>query len=182
MPVKRLHITSLLVCIGKILRTQGVEGELKVLNYSDVADRYHLLKRIYLGPAGELAVPYSVAEVREQGKYVYITLAEHDSVADIKHLQGQYCFIPEEELAPLSDGHFYVKNLLGLQTYTVTGEEVGRVIDILQNPANDILVVEREQGLAYIPMVEEFIEEINVEQNCIRIKPIEGLLDTSNAY
>ena len=182
MPVKRLHITSLFVCIGKILRAQGVEGEVKVLNYSDVADRFQFLERIYLGPTSELAVPYSVAEVREQGKYVFLKLEAHDSIMAIEHLQGQYCFIPEGERAPLSDDHFYIKNLLGLYVFTVGGEDVGRVVDILQNPANDILVIEHDQGVVYIPLVEEFIEEINIEHNRIRINPIDGLLDSYNAY
>lgn len=182
MPVKRLHVTPLFVCIGKVLRAQGVSGELKVLSYSDVAGQFQWLEVIYLGPTGELAAPYTVAEVREQGKYVFLKLTAHDSMTAIEHLQNQYCFIPEDELAPLAEDQFYIDNLIGLEVHTVQGEKIGQVTDILQNPANDILVVEYNQRAVYIPMVEEFIEEISIEQDCIRITPINGLLDTYNAY
>ena len=55
------------------------------------------------------------------------------------------------------------------------GQELGTIYDVLSLPANDVYVV-RGAGRQYmIPVVREFVREINVAEGYVRVHVIEGM-------
>jgi len=175
MPIERLNIEEQFHCIGKILRPQGVKGELKMQNFSDITGRYQSLEYIYIGPTAKLSIPYKVAEVKETRGYVYLKLQLGNSINDVEHLAGLFCFVPENALPDLPDDLFYIRDLVGMQVYNIGNDHIGIVQDVLQNPANDVLVIKTDDQEFFIPMVDEFIKKIDMDHQKIVIKLIEGL-------
>lgn len=182
MPIKKIQIWDQFHCVGKVLRPQGVKGELKIQNFSDIPGRYKSLEYIYIGPSARLSAPYKVDEVKETRGYVFLRLESGNSINDVEQLGGLYCFVPENILPDLPDDQFYVKDLVGLKVYDTEEKQVGVVDDVLQNPANDVLVVKRDGQEYFIPMVEEFIISIDLENQRINIKLIEGLEQSRHAH
>jgi len=83
----------------------------------------------------------------------------------------------EDDLPELEDGEYFLSDLLELDVQLEDGVHIGKVIDVIEGRGQNILLVARE-GLpnVMIPMVDEFIVEIDFDSNSITIDPIEGLL------
>jgi 16S rRNA processing protein RimM len=61
-----------------------------------------------------------------------------------------------------------------------TDEAYGVLKDVLQTGANDVYVVETAAGKELlIPAIPDVIVEINLDENRMKIRPLEGLLDAN---
>ena len=75
--------------------------------------------------------------------------------------------VPREELPPPEEGSFYVFQLVGLRVDEEgTGRSLGRVVDVVPAPANDVL--ELDTGFA-LPMVEECVREVDLDEGRILV-------------
>ena len=90
---------------------------------------------------------------------------------------GKEVFFPEEELPPLEEGGYYSHHLVGCQVFTVEGENVGVVMDILAVPENDLLIVQRGEEKVLIPFSQPICVDVDTGKKIIVIDPPEGLLD-----
>ncbi len=86
---------------------------------------------------------------------------------------------------PKESDEYYDTNLIGCTVQTTSGEELGRVTDVLHLPSQDVLVVSPagEAGLDYlIPFVASIVPTVDPVAKLITVDPPEGLLaqDLSN--
>jgi 16S rRNA processing protein RimM len=60
--------------------------------------------------------------------------------------------VPRSELPPAEPGEFYWVDLIGLEVETLEGVVLGRVVDLVETGANDVLVVQgdRERLLPFV--------------------------------
>ena len=171
-----------LLLVGRIWRAHGIRGEMKIIPETDSPGRFQDLTVIYTGSTAANADPYGVESVRFQptkrGPIVIVKLNGIDSREDAESMRKSAVFAREEDLPPLEEGEFFIHDLVGLEVVTVDGARVGSVQDVIDGPAQPILVVAREEGgSAMIPAVDEFIENVDPMGRRITIRPIEGLLD-----
>lgn len=160
--------------IGKIVNAVGLKGEVKVYNYSDSAEIYENTPRIYVEE--ELL---DIENVRLQKNMVILKLSGIDDRSGAESAKGKEIYVTEEDLPELPEGVFYVRELIGMKVAVrESGEILGTVSDVIQNTAQDIFEVEREDGKKIlIPKVDEFILSIDGEKRLIEVKLIEGLLE-----
>jgi 16S rRNA processing protein RimM len=177
MAVKKLHTRDLFVCIGKVLKPFGIQGALKIQNFSDIPDRFESLDFIYIGPSIDLAVPYQMEAVEYHNRYIILYLLRYTDRNIAESLQGYYCYIPKTQQEELPEDNFYVDDLLGIKVLGAEGNDIGTVSDVISNPANDVLVVDTQGGEALIPMVADIIHEIDLDKGTIIVQLIEGMLE-----
>lgn len=72
---------------------------------------------------------------------------------------------------------YHIEQLRGMRVVTLDNKEIGIVSGVLNNPGQDLLEVTTSSGERLIPMVHEFIHEINLESGEIRVELPEGLLE-----
>ena len=72
---------------------------------------------------------------------------------------------------------YHVEQLKGLKVESTSGQEIGLVIEVENLPGQDLLKVETAKGERLIPMVQQFIEEIDLERGRIVVNVPEGLVD-----
>jgi len=169
--------------VGRIVRAHGVRGEVKVAPELDDPHAFEQLSSVYLGPDPSRAKPATVASVRfqptQRGLLVILKLEGIDTREDAEALLKQSVYALDDELEPLAEDEFFLHDLPGLSVVTEDGALLGVVHDILELPAQPVLVVARE-GLpeAMIPLVPEFIVDIDFEGGRVVVHLIEGLLDS----
>ncbi|MFC1902046.1 ribosome maturation factor RimM [Chloroflexota bacterium] len=78
---------------------------------------------------------------------------------------------------PLPEGQYFHHQIIGLQVRTARGELLGTVVDVLPGKSNDNYIVEGDRGQLLIPAIEDVVKSIDLEQECITIEAIDGLLD-----
>lgn len=88
--------------------------------------------------------------------------------------RGAELAVPRDSLPelPAEEGEFYVFELIGLSVEQEDGRLLGRVREVLQYPANDVL--ELDSGLS-LPLVEACVRSVDVEGE--RIVVAEGFAD-----
>lgn len=158
--------------IGRIVNAVALRGEVKVYNYSGYKERYEELDRIIVENT-----EYEIEKVRYQQEMVILKLAGVDNRNDAEAMKNKDVFITEEDLDELPDDTFYIRDLIGLQAVDDSGR-IGIVKDVLQPSAQDVYVIKTDSGRdILVPVVKEFVKEVNLEEGFIRLSLIEGMIE-----
>jgi 16S rRNA processing protein RimM len=165
-----------LLLIGVIAGPFGIKGQVKLKSFTDQPDylsRY--VRNIFVG---KKLTPYLLTKVHEHKPGVLLlNLRGIERREDVDELRGSEVFIREADARPLASDEYYIHQLIGLQVSTVDGEELGKVREVIETGANDVLVVTRPgQSDALVPVVREFIAEFDIGGGRVVVRPIEGLL------
>ena len=168
--------------MGHIFRAHGVRGEVKVWPETDDPERFRALATLYLGTEPALARPIAVESVRFQqtrrGTVVVLKLEGVETREAADALKSSSVFAGSEDLPSLAEGEFFFDDLIGLTVKDEAGAVLGRVKDVLDMPAHEVLLVAREGGAeAMVPAVAPFLVDVDVKAGHVVIRPIEGLLD-----
>lgn len=83
-------------------------------------------------------------------------------------------FIDTKDAAELPEGSYFVHDLISMEVWQ-ENTFLGKIKEILKVPANDIFVIEDEFGNeTLIPFVLSFVENIDIENRKILLKPGAG--------
>ncbi len=157
--------------VGHILSPWGIRGEVKVEVVTDFPERFAPHKVVYLNTR-----QLEIESCRPHKQHLVVKLAAIDSVEEAEKLRGQDLTIPRTELYPLPEGKYYAFQLIGLNVVTTEGKKVGKVIDIMTTPGNDVYIVKGKKGEILIPAIEDVVKSIDLKKGRIVIEAIEGLL------
>lgn len=165
-----------LLLVGVIAGSFGIKGQVKLKSFTDRPD--HLSRKVRTLLIGNAQTPYRLLRVIEHKPGLLVLSLEGVQTRDAAdELRGAEVFIPAVEAAPLDADEYFLHDLAGLNVFTADGSAVGTVKEVLVTGANDVLVIARAgQPDALVPMVREFVVELDVSGGRLVIQPIEGLL------
>ncbi|MEA2553090.1 MAG: rRNA processing protein RimM [Fimbriimonadaceae bacterium] len=152
--------------IGQIVGAFGLKGEVKVDTLTDFDQRFQKGSRVRL--KGDWA---TIESVRIHKGRPLVKFAGVDDASAAESLRWQYLEAPALAPEALEDDEYLVDDLVGMKVVTVEGEELGLVDKVLSYPAHDILQV----GDLLIPLVKEFVKEVDLEGEIIRVQLIPGM-------
>lgn len=164
------NIKDSITCIGKIINTHGIKGELKVEPYTFDNKRFSKLKSVYVG---NNLKEFLIKKVRVNN-FVYITFEGFENINDVLNLKGLEIYIKDEDRLDLEEDQYYISDIIGKKVYDTEDNYIGILKNVLEYPANDIFIIESDDKSIYqIPAVKEFIKKID---SIITIKLIEGMI------
>ena len=165
--------------VGKIVNTQGLQGEMRVLSVTDFAEeRFKKGNRLALfDKKDQFVMDVEIASHRKVKNFDIIKFKGMYHINDIEKFRDFSLKVAEEDLSDLEDGEFYYHEIIGLEVYE-NDVLLGTIKEILQPGANDVWVVKRKGKrdllLPYIPPV---VLGINIEQGRVDVEIPEGLDD-----
>ena len=158
--------------IGQIVNAVGLKVEVKVYSYSE-RGRYEELPEVFVEQA-----LMRIEGVRYQKQMVILKLTGVCDRTAAEALKGSDLYIREEELPVLPEDTYYIRDLLGMAVCQENGRMLGELVDVIQSSAQDIYEVRLENGKKLlIPVVGEFVLNIDMEQRVITVRLIEGMLE-----
>jgi len=161
--------------VGKVLKPQGLKGEIKAEIITSFPEHFEHISDIYI-EQNEFK-KFTVEETRFSKNFVFLRFKEIQSRNDAESLRGEYLYIQDKDLVPLKSDEFYHHQLLGLNVYDEDDSFIGVVKDIETYPENDILVVTDENKNAHlIPVIKDIIKRVDLESQKVTIHVMEGLL------
>lgn len=163
--------------IGKIVTVHGLRGDVKVQPWCDSPEFLCAFPVLYLGKEKK---EVEVIDARVQKNMVVLRLGGYETVEQAESLRNQMLYLHREDVE-LEDGTYFVQDLMGLDVLDAdSGVSYGILKDVLQTGANDVYVVQPEGGKeVLIPAIPDVIVETNLEAGCMKIRPLEGLLDAN---
>ncbi|NJN19834.1 MAG: 16S rRNA processing protein RimM [Oscillochloris sp.] len=164
------------ILIGRIVASFGIRGQVKVKSETDQPD--HIARKVRTLYLGDSYTPYQLVRLFEHKPGLLImTLRDVDDRDTAEELRGSEIFIRAAEAAPLATGEYFLHELVKLQVFGEDGEPIGTVRDVMSTGSSDILIVTREgKSDALIPLVRDFVVELDIPGRRVVIRPIEGLL------
>lgn len=164
------------IAIGKVVQSQGIRGYVKAVPYSGSPERFLNLKTLYVGtnnePKGLILEDVAVRE-----RDVLLKFKNIDNREDAAAFIQRELFLPYEQRMELSEGVFFIHDLIGLQVFDIEGNFLGEVTNVMRMGANDIYQVNNGDKEVLIPAVSEFVKGINLEDKRIIVKLIEGMVE-----
>lgn len=159
--------------VGIVTSPHGIKGEVKVYPTTDDVERFKTLDKCYLSHKDELTEVHCVS-CKYIKNMVVLRFDEFDNINDVERFRNYDILVDREDAVPLDDGEFYICDIIDADVYDQNDELIGRLDDVLETPANKVLVVAKSDGgELLIPMVSEFLLDVNTEAGTIKVKTYE---------
>lgn len=163
-----------LVTIGKITGTHHLKGAVKA-NISLSTPEIIIGERVMVEkPNGEKKI-LSVEKLSNLvADKVVIEFAEIKNKTEGNLLAGGIIKINRDILG-MEEDEYLLEDLLGMNVVTTNNESIGKVTDIFDTAAHDIIVVEDDETETLIPNIEKFVKDIEFEKKQIVVELLEGM-------
>lgn len=164
------------VVVGRVLRPVGVRGEVVVQVLSDVPGRLAPGDTVAGTREGKPAIPLTVETHREHKSGAVIRFAGYDDRDRAEELRDLLLEVDRSEIPAAPEGTYYWYQLLGCRC-EAGGEDLGEVVDLLEDGGGLLLVVSDGEREIPIPFVRSFLKTVDVERGHIELELPEGLLE-----
>lgn len=163
--------------VGVIASTHGVHGEVKVYPTTDDIKRFDDLKEVLLDNGKEM-LPLNVTGVKYFKNMAILRFDQFDNVDQVIPYKGKDLLVTRENAVPLEEGEYFIADILGSTVITDKGEEFGALADVIQTGANDVFVVKTsEEKEVLLPVIDECVLDIDLENKIVKVHIMKGLLD-----
>ena len=163
--------------VGVITQTHGIRGEVKVFPTTDDVNRFKKLKEVMLD-TGKERLTMEIESVKFFKQYVILKFRGYDSINDIEKYKRAKLLVTRDKAVKLKKDEYFIADLIGLKVVTEDGESFGTLKDVLATGANDVYMVERpDASEVLLPAIKECILNVDMEQGCISVHIMDGLLD-----
>lgn len=164
------------VAVGRVLRPHGVRGEVVVEVLSDVPGRFKKGSRLTGIRAGEPPASLMIASGRRHKNGAVVRFEGIGNRDAAEELRGLDLEVPRAEVPAPPAGTYYQYELLGCLCRN-DGEELGRVVEVMEDGGGVLLIVEGEGGRVPVPFVKDFLREVDVAAGRIDLALPPGLLE-----
>lgn len=148
--------------VGKLVNTHGLKGEVRILsNFRHKENVFKKGMKLYIGKKKE---EFTINTYRFHKIYDMVTFDGINNINDIEYLKGLNVYINEDDLN--LDGEIYSGKLIDF-TVISDEKEIGKVTEIIDTPANEVI---RVNDKILIPYVDEFIDKIDLENKILYVK------------
>lgn len=156
------------VVIGQINGLYGVHGGLKVFSYTSPRERIFSYRPWLLNKnAGWTAA--DIVSHREQGKGLVVFLRGVTDREQAGRLVGAEIAVTREQLPPLPAGEYYWSDLLDMEVIDMQDRILGKVMDIQETGANDVIVVRGDRQHMIPWVTDEIIKRVDIASGRIYV-------------
>ncbi len=142
--------------IGKVTKPKGLNGEVKVAAETDDLENLLKVKTCFVG-----GKEYQIENSYVGSNGFFVKLGGVNDVDAAEALRGLKFEIKREDASPLGEGEFYVADILGSTVVFESGKKVGKLTNVVNYGASDILVIRGLQKEYLVPDVEDVILDYN---------------------
>ena len=155
--------------VAQVLRAHGVRGEVRVEPCGGDWTRFKPGTRVEIEDGSrELTVRSSRPG---PGNAVLLGFDEVTNPADADRLRTLYLCVDVDAARPLSDGEWFVWQLIGLRVIDTSGTDVGVVEDVEPGVGNDVLVIRGDNDVHRLPMARDYVTSIDLAAGTLTVTP-----------
>jgi 16S rRNA processing protein RimM len=153
--------------MGHISVPFGVRGWVKIHADTEYTDSLLDYPTWWLGKNGQWR-EVKVLDSEVHSKSLVVHLAGCDDRDAAAALRGSEIAVPRDALPEPAENEYYWSDLIGLSVFNTEQQAFGKVSELLETGANDVLVVQGERE-RLIPFVPQVILEVDLAAGTIRV-------------
>lgn len=164
--------------IARVVKPHGKRGEVVVVPKGALPPLMRSGLEVWIVPP-ELKGDrhHTVLSVSDTEAGQLVSFDQMENRNDAEALIGRHILVRESDLPQdfeLMDSTSY----LGFQVVDKNMGLLGQLVDVMASPAQQLMVVESETTRAMIPVVPEFVLDVDVDAQTIEVEVLEGLVES----
>lgn len=164
-----------MIVIAKIYKAHGLRGELQLRYLNPEGLRLRSADKVQLRVNGREEV-FSVAKIRRATHGELLSLREISDRTSAELWQGAELAVDEALLPQPDENEIYSFRLLDCLVHDAKLGELGRVIQVSDNGAHDLLHVQNKNAEWLLPFVDAYVDDVDIDEQLIRVHDVEDLL------
>ena len=158
--------------MGKFLKPKGLKGELRAIIFNEENFSLKIGSKIWL----EEDASWEIEKIKVFASKSLIKLVGCNSREEAEKIQGLIFSLPRVDFETLDHNEHYLVDLIGCQVIDCKQKFIGIIIDILNMPAQNLIVVDREGDEILIPYVDSYVLLFDKKKKNLIVQDIEGLI------
>lgn len=154
--------------LAKIVKAQGIKGEVKLQAFVDNLSRFAELPHVFLKRNGSYE-KCLVERAWVYKGYAYVKLSGCDDRNEAELLRGQMLYIDKEHAIAPEEGYF-IADLLGFAVQDTAFKKLGILKDVIQTGGVDVYEVLGEDGRTLLfPLAPGVVEDTDMQKGIITV-------------
>lgn len=162
--------------LGKITKKHGFKGNLILHLETDEPELYKNMESVFIEKNGML-IPFFFESIGPHSKNKLLVKFEDVSAEEAEKLVNHSLYLPLEMLPELNETDFYYHEIIDYRVFDDKKGEIGKIKRVNDSGVQAIFEIEFEGKEILIPVVDEWILEVNRIEKFIKIKTPEGLIE-----
>lgn len=147
------------ITIGKITKTHGLLGNVKVQPLTNVLEVFDNFKEFLIRDESRDEIyTVQVEDIKKSGRAFLIKFSGINNEEAAKKIVGLEIVMKIEDLPKLnSPDEFYYYEVLNIDVFDQNGNFIGKVCDVISTGSNEVLVVKNKNKEILLPMIRDYI-------------------------
>lgn len=167
---KKSKVNEDRIYIGKIVKAHGLKGEIRVKPFGCPVELFEEIDFLYRDSDGE---PLEIEGLRGTEDSPILKFVSIDDRNGSDELIGEVLWVHETDLPELDDGYLYASDILYAMAETEDGTILGKVEDIVETGATDVLVIRGGDKEILLPVHSDFVRDVIKEEKRVIVKLLE---------
>ena len=164
-----------LIALGLIIKPRGLSGEVVVRPFNE--DNPSLCRDLpVIIETKQESFPTTAEHVNKVGNKLMVKFVGIDTRERAEECRGGEILSRLGDLSPKGEDEFYVFDLVGVNVLDADDAIFGKIKEVLNMPANDVLVVESPDGDVLVPFINGVIDKVDLNAGQVTISRIREFL------
>jgi len=160
--------------IGRIRKPHGIKGGLKVSLYNLDVDMLQNLGQLFVNTGTEWKTLH-LSACQGHEDHAILTFSEIPDRTEAEIYRDLEIYCSRENLPDLDEDEYYIEDLIDCEVFDQDGTSLGRVVEILSPGAHDVLRIVQGQTETLIPLVADWVEDIDITAGRILVNSAEEI-------
>ncbi|RKT01292.1 ribosome maturation factor RimM [Chryseobacterium defluvii] len=162
--------------LGKITRRHGLSGNVILKLDTDQPELYNKLESIFVEING-LLVPFFIEKLSWSKSDALNISFKNSSEAMVDQALGKSVYLPLATLPKLSGKQFYYHEVIGFNVLDEQNTICGEIESVNDQTAQHYFLLRLNGKEIVVPIIKDWILEVNREEKFIKMQLPEGLMD-----
>lgn len=155
--------------LGVVVRAHGVRGAVGVRLHNPASTALRSVAEVFLERGGTTQ-RLRCRQVGGSGELALLVLEGVSDRGGAEALRGARVLVERAALPPLEPDQYYYQDLIGCLAEDEQGRPLGEVAEVFSAGASDVLVVRDADSERLIPLVDQWVTEVDLEARRIRVQ------------
>ena len=162
-----------LICVGAVAGSFGVRGEVRIKSFCAIPEEIEDYSPL-TDEAGKHTYTLTLTRAIKGGFAAHLGGVTTKEEADA--LKGLRLFVSRDRMPNLPDDEFYHADLIGLEVYDTGGVLLGKVNNVLNHGASDLLEIQGPglKSAVLLPFTLAAVPTVDLDKGRIIVDPPEG--------